>query len=196
MRRSVFPVARQAESENRRHGIYPGVDPRFELSRALAGLVAIDIASHRLDVHVPRRQHARERRSKRCSPYCWQQCVHARRGDHKKGREVLKRALELDPANPERTGLLGQLYVTAGGSEATKTSPMWRGSSRIRQRLPSSSDCWPYAKRDLRRRSTGGSALTIDPSPPRREHMAWLYAKTTRTWTAALELAGQTVRVP
>jgi tetratricopeptide (TPR) repeat protein len=161
---------------------------------ALAGLVAIDIASHRINGARARVDAMLAKGVRSAAPLLLAASVYTAAGDTQKVEEVLKRALELDPANPEAYGLLGQLYVTAGRlDEATK---YFTDVARLEPHSPAAPTMLgllAYAKRDLpEAQHWWERAVTIDPtSAAAANNLAWLYAENNENLDRALELARQ-----
>jgi putative PEP-CTERM system TPR-repeat lipoprotein len=159
---------------------------------ALAGIVAVDLATKNVGDARDRIDAVLKRKPQTPGALIMLAKVEFTANNFAKAEATLRRALDIDPSNPEPYGLLAQLYMQQGKLEAAKKefSEIARLQSRsVGARTLLGVLC--YATKDYSAaQSWWQAALRIDPNAAAAaNNLAWLYAETGTNLESALELA-------
>jgi len=159
---------------------------------AISGLVGLDLAAGRTQAARQRAEAALEKAPKQAAALLLTARTYAATGDVPRAEDTLKRTINLDPANTDAYGMLGQLLYQQGRLDDGR-----REFEKITERQPKNIAALTMVAIITRRQGKPDEAirryeeiLTIDPDAVlAANNLAYLYAETGRNLDRAVELA-------
>jgi tetratricopeptide (TPR) repeat protein len=179
---------------------YPRAKSAYELAYqrdpasldALAGLIALDLlAGKQADAHAKMDAHL-ARPPLKPAALTLAATTYAATHDYKRVEAVLRKAIEIDPANLQAYGMLGQFYYAQGRIAEGRTE-----FENLAKREPSSIPANTMLAIILERQGHPDEAkaryekvLAIDPrAPVAANNLAWMYANKGENLDVALQFA-------
>jgi tetratricopeptide (TPR) repeat protein len=161
-------------------------------TEALALLVRMDLDASKRDLAKARIERATTNNPRDGGVLVFAARVQAELGDYARSEELLRRAIEVDPARNEAYGVLGQLYAAQG-----RVDQALREFETLAQREPKSIGAHTIMgtllqaqSRRVEAKAAYRRALSIDATAPvSANNLAWMFAEDNENLEEALRLA-------